>query len=130
MQSFKKHQKERLENVKISYETRLKERNPKKDGLVCTCPERLKERNPKKDGLDRMVERVDPLVNMGQITRVTVPVNLALVVVAEVDDLTLVLVRATKNNEYSDLFHAIPWSQGTLGLLVAAEIKLIHIRNT
>ncbi|CAI9773328.1 unnamed protein product [Fraxinus pennsylvanica] len=39
-----------------------------------------------------MVARVDPLVNMDQITRVTVLVNLALVVVAEVDDLTLVVL--------------------------------------
>nr|ADE76522.1 unknown [Picea sitchensis] len=39
------------------------------------------------------------------------------------------LVRATKDNEFSDLFYAIPWSQGTLGLLVAAEIKLIPIKE-
>ncbi|XP_074287616.1 delta(24)-sterol reductase-like isoform X2 [Silene latifolia] len=39
------------------------------------------------------------------------------------------VVRATKDNEYSDLFYAIPWSQGTLGLLVSAEIKLIHIKE-
>lgn len=37
------------------------------------------------------------------------------------------LVRATADNEFSDLFYAIPWSQGTLGLLVAAEIKLIEV---
>ncbi|KAH7439533.1 hypothetical protein KP509_04G065800 [Ceratopteris richardii] len=88
--------------------------------------------------------------------------NLALAVVAELDDLTVgglingygiegsshiyglfsdtvvsyemiladgTLVKATADNEYSDLFYAIPWSQGTLGLLVAAEIKLIEIKD-
>ncbi|KAK9935723.1 hypothetical protein M0R45_022811 [Rubus argutus] len=110
----------------------------------------------------RKIARVEPLVNMGQITRVTCPLNLALAVVAEFDDLTVgglingygiegsshifglfsdtvvayeivlangQLVRATQDNEYSDLFYAIPWSQGTLGLLVAAEIKLIDIKE-
>eukprot|EP00271_Cylindrocystis_brebissonii_P015747 TRINITY_DN38741_c0_g1_i1.p1 TRINITY_DN38741_c0_g1~~TRINITY_DN38741_c0_g1_i1.p1 ORF type:complete len:573 (-),score=86.69 TRINITY_DN38741_c0_g1_i1:918-2636(-) len=37
------------------------------------------------------------------------------------------LIRATKDNEYADLFYAIPWSQGTLGLLVAAEIRMIPV---
>lgn len=37
------------------------------------------------------------------------------------------LVRATADNEFKDLYYAIPWSQGTLGLLVAAEIKLIEV---
>ncbi|KAI3711107.1 hypothetical protein L2E82_40958 [Cichorium intybus] len=111
---------------------------------------------------ERMIAKCEPLVNMGQITRATVPLNLALAVVAELDDLTvgglingygiegsshlyglfsdtvvayeIVLsggrvVRATKDNEYSDLFYAIPWSQGTLGLLVSAEIKLIPIKE-
>eukprot|EP00944_MAST-04C_sp_MAST-4C-sp1_P011197 g11197.t1 len=35
------------------------------------------------------------------------------------------LVCATKNNEYSDLFDALPWSHGTLGLLVALELKTV-----
>ncbi|URE41170.1 FAD binding domain [Musa troglodytarum] len=39
------------------------------------------------------------------------------------------VVRATKDNEYSDIFYAVPWSQGTLGLLVSAEIKLIPIKE-
>ncbi|CAN4078188.1 unnamed protein product [Withania somnifera] len=39
------------------------------------------------------------------------------------------VVRATKDNEYSDLFYAIPWSQRTLGLLVSAEIKLIPVKE-
>ncbi|KAL2473907.1 Delta(24)-sterol reductase [Forsythia ovata] len=89
------------------------------------------------------------------------PNELALAVIAELDDLTIggpingygievsshiyslisdtvvayeiiltdgQLVRATKDREYSDLFCAIPWSQGTLGLLVAAKIKLIPIK--
>ncbi|CAI5496326.1 unnamed protein product [Closterium sp. Naga37s-1] len=39
------------------------------------------------------------------------------------------LVRATRDNEHADLFYAIPWSQGTLGLLVAAEIRLIPVKE-
>lgn len=30
--------------------------------------------------------------------------------------------------ENSDLFHAVPWSCGTLGFLVAAEIKIVRAR--
>ncbi|KAK4488051.1 hypothetical protein RD792_003793 [Penstemon davidsonii] len=150
--SFKQRQKEHDENVKKVVK-RLKDRNPKKDGLVCTARKpwiavgmrnvdykRARHfevdlsafRNVLDIDQERMIARVEPLVNMGQISRVTVPLNLALAVVAELDDLTVgdgQLVRATKDNEYSDLFYAIPWSQGTLGLLVAAEIKLIPVKE-
>ncbi|KAI8538485.1 hypothetical protein RHMOL_Rhmol09G0107400 [Rhododendron molle] len=180
--SFKQRQKEHEENVK-KVVARLKQRNASKDGLVCTARKpwiavgmrnvdykRARHfevdlsafRNIIEIGKERMIARVEPLVNMGQITRVTVPMNLALAVVAELDDLTvgglingygiegsfhiyglfsdtvvayeIVLadgrvVRATKDNEFSDLFYAIPWSQGTLGLLVSAEIKLIPIKE-
>lgn len=180
--SFKQRQKEHDENVK-KVVARLKQRNASKDGLVCTARKpwiavgmrnvdykRARHfevdlsafRNVIEIDKERMIARVEPLVNMGQITRVTVPMNLALAVVAELDDLTvgglingygiegsshiyglfsdtvvayeIVLadgrvVRATKDNEYSDLYYAIPWSQGTLGLLVSAEIKLIPIKE-
>ncbi|BBG94677.1 cell elongation protein / DWARF1 / DIMINUTO, partial [Prunus dulcis] len=182
MKSYKRRQKEHDENVQKVVK-RLKERNPSKDGLVCTARKpwiavgmrnvdykRARHfevdlsafRNVLEIDRERMIAKVEPLVNMGQITRVTVPLNLALAVVAEFDDLTvgglingygiegsshiyglfsdtvvayeIVLadgrvVRATKDNEYSDLFYAIPWSQGTLGLLVSAEIKLIPIKE-
>ncbi|GKB42684.1 delta(24)-sterol reductase, partial [Tanacetum coccineum] len=39
--------------------------------------------------LERMVAKCEPLVTMGQLTRVTVPMNLALAVVPELDDLTV-----------------------------------------
>ncbi|PIA35465.1 hypothetical protein AQUCO_03500081v1 [Aquilegia coerulea] len=180
--SFKRRQKEHDENVKKVVK-RLKQRNPSKDGLVCTARKPyiavgmrnvdykrarhfevdLSEfRNVLDIDRERMIARVEPLVNMGQISRVTVPMNLSLEVVAELDDLTvgglingygiegsshlyglfsdtvvayeIVLadgrvVRATKDNEYSDLFYAIPWSQGTLGLLVSAEIRLIPVKE-
>lgn len=180
--SFKQRQKEHDENVKKVVK-RLKDRNASKDGLVCTARKpwiAVGMRNvdykrarhfevdlsPFRNILDidkeRMIARVEPLVNMGQISRVTVPMNLSLAVVAELDDLTVgglingygiegsshiyglfsdtvvsyevvladgQVVRATKDNEYSDLFYAIPWSQGTLGLLVSAEIKLIPIKE-
>ncbi|KAF6160798.1 hypothetical protein GIB67_035999 [Kingdonia uniflora] len=180
--SFKQRQKEHDENVKKVMD-RLKKRNPSKDGLVCTARKPyiavgmrnvdykrarhfevdLSEfRNILEINKERMIARVEPLVNMGQISRATVPMNLSLAVVAELDDLTVGglingygiegsshiyglfsdtvvayeivladgrLVRATKDNEFSDLFYAVPWSQGTMGLLVAAEIKLIPIKE-
>ncbi len=39
------------------------------------------------------------------------------------------VVVATKDNEYSDLFHAVPWSYGTLGLLLSAKLKLIPCKE-
>lgn len=38
------------------------------------------------------------------------------------------LVNATRDNEYSDLFHAVPWSYGALGMLVGVQMKLIRIK--
>ncbi|KAK8921404.1 Delta(24)-sterol reductase [Platanthera zijinensis] len=182
MKSEKKRQKEHEENVN-KVVNRLKQRNPTKDGLVCTARKpyiavgmrnvdykRARHfevdlaafRNIIEIDKERMVAKVEPLVNMGQITRATVPMNLALAVVAELDDLTVGglingygiegsshiyglfsdtvvalevvladgrVVRATKDNEFSDLFYAIPWSQGTLGLMVSAEIKLIPVKE-
>ncbi len=41
-------------------------------------------------------------------------------------------VRATREGEHADLFRALPWSHGTLGLLVALELRIIpaptHVR--
>lgn len=39
------------------------------------------------------------------------------------------LVRATADNEYSDLFHAVPWSHGSIGLLVGAEFRLTPVKE-
>lgn len=182
IKSEKKRQKEHEDNVQKVVK-RLKQRNPKKDGLVCTARKpwiavgmrnvdykRARHfevdlsafRNILEIDADRMVAKVEPLVNMGQISRATCPMNLSLAVVAELDDLTvgglingygiegsshiyglfsdtvvaleIVLadgrvVRATKDNEHSDLFYGVPWSQGTLGFLVSAEIKLIPVKE-
>ncbi|KAL7001512.1 Delta(24)-sterol [Sarracenia purpurea var. burkii] len=179
--SFKQRQMEHDENVK-KVAKRLNQRTSK-DGLVCTARKpwlsvgmrnldykRARHfevdlsplRNILEIDKERMIARVEPFVTMGQITRVTVPMNLALVVVAELEDLTIGglingygiegnshiyglftdtivsyeivladgrVVRATKDNEYSDLFYAIPWSQGTLGFIVSAEIKLIPVKE-
>ena len=42
------------------------------------------------------------------------------------------LLRVTAENEHADLFRALPWSHGTLGLLVALEMRVIpapsHVR--
>ncbi|KAH8949961.1 hypothetical protein BDL97_10G059500 [Sphagnum fallax] len=179
--SEKQRQKEHDENVEKVIK-RLKSRDPARDGLVCTARkpwiavgmrnvDYKRARHFEVDlapfrqileiDVENMIARCEPLVNMGQITRMTVPLGLSLAVVAELDDLTVGglingygiegsshiyglftdtvvayelvladgrLVRATCDNEYSDLFYAIPWSQGTLGLLVAAEIKLIKVK--
>ncbi|CAL9038234.1 unnamed protein product [Musa banksii] len=179
---YKQQQKEHEENVHKVVK-RLQQRNPFKDGLVCTARKpyivvgmrhvdykRARhfevDLSPFNNVLDvdreRMVVKVEPLVTMGQLSRITVPMNLALPVVSELNDLTVgglingygiegsshiyglfsdtlvslevvladgKVVRATKDNEYSDLFYAIPWSQGTLGLLVSAEIKLIPVKE-
>ncbi|XP_064935076.1 delta(24)-sterol reductase-like isoform X1 [Musa acuminata AAA Group] len=179
---YKQRQKEHEENVHKVVK-RLQQRNPFKDGLVCTARKpyivvgmrhvdykRARhfevDLSPFNNVLDvdreRMVVKVEPLVTMGQLSRITVPLNLALPVVSELNDLTVgglingygiegsshiyglfsdtlvslevvladgKVVRATKDNEHSDLFYAIPWSQGTLGLLVSAEIKLIPVKE-
>lgn len=39
------------------------------------------------------------------------------------------VVVATADNEYQDLFHAIPWSYGTLALLLSAKLKLIPCKQ-
>lgn len=37
-------------------------------------------------------------------------------------------VTATRDNEYSDLFYAIPWSYGALGMLVGVQMRLVRIK--
>lgn len=179
---FKQRQLEHDRNV-ANVIKRLQQRHPTRDGLVCTARKpyvtvgirNMDYKRARRFEVDlsafnnvldidstRLIARVEPLVNMGQITRLTVPMNLSLAVVPELDDLTVgglinaygiegsshiyglfsdtivsyeivladgKLVKATADNEYADLFYAIPWSQGTLGLLVAAEIKLIHVKE-
>lgn len=39
------------------------------------------------------------------------------------------VVVATATNEYADLFHAVPWSYGTLALLLSAKLKLIPCKK-
>jgi delta24-sterol reductase len=182
MKSEKRRQKEHEENVDKVVK-RLKQRNPKKDGLVCTARKpwiavgmrNVDYKRARRFEVDlsafhnileidteRMVAKVEPLVSMGQITKVTCPMNLSLAVAPEFDDLTVGglinsygisgsshiyglfsdtvvamevvladgrVVRATKDNEHSDLFYGMPWSQGTIGFLVSAEIKLIPIKE-
>ncbi len=105
----------------------------------------------------RGVVRVEPRVNMAQLTQWLAPHGLAVPVVPELDDLTvgglllgygieasshkyglfadtilsaeLVLadgsvVRASPS-ENRDLFYALPWSYGALGMLTAVELPVI-----
>ncbi|XP_056388113.1 delta(24)-sterol reductase [Hyla sarda] len=109
----------------------------------------------------RQVVRVEPLVNMGQVTALLNSIGWTLPVLPELDDLTVgglimgtgiessshnfglfqhiclayelvvadgSLVRCTPT-ENSDLFYAVPWSCGTLGFLVAAEIKIVPAKK-
>ena len=41
----------------------------------------------------------------------------------------LTMVGCFFQKENADLFHAIPWSHGTLGFLVAAEIRIIPAKK-
>eukprot|EP00897_Mesotaenium_endlicherianum_P009031 jgi/Mesen1/8156/ME000438S07260 len=178
--SYEQKEKEHQANVQ-KVQDRLKSRDKKKDGLVCTARKpwlavAMRNSDYKRarrfevelndfsqilnvDTANR-IARCEPYVSMGQLSAVTVPLGYALEVVPELDDLTVgglingygiegsshiyglfqdtvaaleivlgdgTLVRATKDNEYSDLFYAVPWSQGTIGLLVAAEIRMIPV---
>ncbi|KAL3280089.1 hypothetical protein HHI36_017594 [Cryptolaemus montrouzieri] len=105
--------------------------------------------------------RVEPLVNMGQLTASLNPLGWTIPVLPEMDDLTvgglvmgtgiessshiyglfqhiclsyeLVLADGSivkcSQDENSDLFYAIPWSYGTLGILTAVELKLIPAKK-
>lgn len=101
--------------------------------------------------------RVEPLVNMGQLSRYLIPRGFTLQVTPELDELTVGgllmgfgiessshvfglfqeicveyevvlgdgrVIFARADNEYSDLFAALPWSYGTLGLIVGATLKI------
>ncbi|PWA74320.1 delta(24)-sterol reductase [Artemisia annua] len=107
--SFKQRQKEHDENVMKTI-IRLKKRNPLKDGLICTARKpwvtvgirNVDYKRARHFPVDlsafckileidhvRMVVKCEPFVKMGQITRVTVPMNLAPAVVPELDNLTV-----------------------------------------
>nr|CAB3237581.1 delta(24)-sterol reductase-like [Phallusia mammillata] len=106
---------------------------------------------------ERKVVRLEPLVTMGQVTSLLLPLGWTLPIVPELDDLTVgglimgtgietsshkyglmqhvcvsyelvlpdgSLVKCSKE-ENQDLFYAVPWSYGTLGFLVAAEIRIV-----
>ena len=106
---------------------------------------------------ERRVIRVEPRVNMGQLTEALAPRGWTIPLVAELDDLTvgglllgygmetsahkyglfsdtvlsaeLVLadgrVVTCSDGEHPELFHALPWSYGSLGFLTAVELPLI-----
>ncbi|KAH1097867.1 hypothetical protein J1N35_014788 [Gossypium stocksii] len=46
-------------------------------------------RNTLEINIEQMIARVDPVVTKGQITRITVPMNLSLAMVADLDDLII-----------------------------------------
>ncbi|CAF2128187.1 hypothetical protein IGI04_012089 [Brassica rapa subsp. trilocularis] len=94
---------------------RLKERDTSKDGLAS---------NARKTWITVLMRNIDYKRARGKLSplRFVYTVKAYEIVLAGVE-----LVCATNDNEYSDLFYAIPWSQGTLGPLVAAEIKFIPV---
>lgn len=38
------------------------------------------------------------------------------------------LVTSKRDNEYSDLYYALPWSHGSLGFLTALELDIIKVK--
>lgn len=111
--------------------------------------------------IEKQTVKVEPLVNMGQITALLNPLGWTLPVVPELDDLTVgglingfgvetsshkyglfqyicvsfdivtaegKLIHCSEN-ENPELFYSIPWSHGTLGFLVAAELRIIPVKR-
>jgi Delta24-sterol reductase len=108
----------------------------------------------------RRVVRVEPLVDMGQLTRFLLPRGWALKSMVEMEDLTaggltMGLGMETMAHRYGlwqenvrafeivtadgevrtvteasdpELFHALPWSHGTLGFLTAVELDLVPVK--
>ncbi|KAJ7585375.1 hypothetical protein C8J56DRAFT_788164 [Mycena floridula] len=106
---------------------------------------------------DKRTVRVEPLVDMGQLSRHLLRLGWTLAVMIEMEDLTVggllmgtgisnsshihgllsetvvryevVLgdgtVAFASRTENPDLYEALPWSHGTLGFLVSAELKII-----
>ena len=110
---------------------------------------------------DKGTVRVEPMVNMGQITAALKPLGWTLAVVPELDALTVgglingfgiessshkyglfqhicasfeivtadgELVKCSRS-ENREMFYAIPWSYGSLGFLVCAEIKIVPAKD-
>jgi len=104
-----------------------------------------------------MTVRIEPLVEVGQITRYLLPRGYMLKTTLEIEEATVgglamavgmttashkygllqetvveyevvmgdgKLVKARKDNEHADLWHALPWSHGSLGLLVALTLEI------
>jgi len=110
---------------------------------------------------EKRTVRVEPQVNMGQVTAALNPLGWTLPVVPELDDLTagglvngfgvetsshkyglfqyicesFELVTANgdlvkcSRDENAELFSMIPWSHGTLGFLVAIELRIIPAKK-
>jgi len=107
--------------------------------------------------VDKQTVRIEPLVEVGQITRYLLPQGYMLKTTLEIEEATVgglamavgmttashkygllqetvveyevvmgdgKLVKATRDNEHSDLWHALPWSHGSLGLLVALTLEI------
>lgn len=175
--SEKKHKQKVLD-----VQAQIRARNPDTDGPVCTArptfwavsprvPQYKKKAryevnlSPLADIVDidlvKMRIKMEPYVNMGQITSTLLPLGVCIAVVPEYDDLTVggltcgygiegsshkyglfydevtemevilasgEVVTATPDNEHADLFHAIPWSYGALGMLLSVTMKLIPIK--
>jgi delta24-sterol reductase len=109
-----------------------------------------------------MTVHLEPLVDVGTITRWLVPRGYMLACTLEIEEATIgglacavgmttashkygllqetveefeivlgsgKLVKAHREGEHADLFHAFPWSHGSLGLLVGLTLKVIPIKK-
>lgn len=111
--------------------------------------------------IERKVVILEPLVTVGQISSLLLPLGWTLPIMPELEDLTIGgLIMGTgvetsshkyglfqhicnrfevvlsdgsvvhcSKNENEDLFYSLPWSHGTLGLLVSAEIQIVPAKK-
>ena len=110
----------------------------------------------------RLMVTLEPLVDVGMITRWLLPKGYMLATTLEIEEATVgglacavgmttashkygllqetveeyeivlgngQLIRARRDNEYSDLWHTFPWSHGSLGLLVGLTLRVIPVTS-
>lgn len=166
----------------LDVQKQIRERDPASDGPICTArptfwsvsnrAPQYKRKSRYEVNLSALADivnidlvkmeiKMEPYVNMGQITSTLLPLGVCVAIVPEYDDLTVggltcgygiegsshkyglfydeciemevilasgEVVTATRENEHADLFHAVPWSYGALGMLVSVTMKLIPIK--
>ena len=111
---------------------------------------------------EELTVTVEPLVEVGAITRWLVPRGYMLAATLEIEEATIgglamavgmtthshhcgllsetvlnyeivtghgELINATRDGSHADLYHALPWSHGSLGLLVSLRLRVIKVES-